>query len=336
MGITELQFSKGFGDPALIWRMPEVLKSVYDDTRYDVTITGIQGNGVPADYQYSVTLINPDRLTTNHQIVGPTSPIARKSTKYSFTPPSGAESVSIGVGLYESIPWIENAETKTQPGIIDRTSSSYPLVCKMSQFKGFGSIQGKSAYRLTFPVVYDMTVRGTPEQIFEINRDLIPSKGASLRFRFKRGLMSTNTRLLVESTDNGGVTWRQLTSIRGLSDERYEPDSFRMKVSLPVSKNPVRVRFRLVSLGGVVFTHADSKKLPTGIFIDDIQVVKADTLTFKKDNLFTGSTNSFTLNQATAGKTLAVGEEWGLRLRAKLGGRWFPYGPPLKVKVVKR
>lgn len=336
LAISELQFSKGFGDPALIWRMPEVLKSVYNDMRYDVKVTGIQGINTPTELEYSVTLIHPDRLTSSHLITGSATPVTRKSTRYTFTPPVGAEAISIGVGTYEAASWKENAEAKKQPGIIDLTASSYPIICKMDQFKGFGSIEGKSAYRLTFPVSYDMTVRGTPEQIFELNRDLIPSKGASLNFRFKRGLMSTNTGLVVEGTTDGGVSWKTMTSIMGLSDNSYKPATFSKKVPLPVSANPLRIRFRLYSLGGVIFPHSGMEKLPTGIFIDDITVKNSKMLTLKKDNLFSGTTKSFTLNQATAGKTLAVGEEWALRMRAKLGGKWFPYGPLKKVKVVKR
>lgn len=50
----------GFGDATLVFR-PQGFDygPPARDTRYDVSITGVAGNGVPAQFQYSVTVIDP-------------------------------------------------------------------------------------------------------------------------------------------------------------------------------------------------------------------------------------------------------------------------------------
>lgn len=336
--ITGIVANSFFGDPAMIWKMPAnvAVKSVYNDTSYTVSVTGIKGCSVPTRHTYRVTLIDPDRLVDSHAISGSSKPVVGKSAKYSFTAPSGAESIIVGVSKYEAAKWTETAESGKASSILDGTSFTYPLVCSMSQFPGFGSIEGKNAFRLTFPVCYDMIRRCVPEQSFELNREIIAGSGAKLSFQFKRGLMSTDTRMVVESSCDGGVSWKALTMIAGGSNTNYVPTTDTRKIALAASSSPVRVRFRLYAAGSTVFAHHGLERCPTGIFIDSITVTNCTSLRLKRENVLSGTKNVFTLNKTTAGTKLVAGDYWGIRMRAKLGGKWFPYGPVKKVKIAKK
>ena len=326
-----------FGDPAMIWKMPATaaVKSVYNDTSFTVSVTGIQGTGVPPNHSYKVTLINPDRLTCSHAISGSAKPVAGKSTSYSFLPPSGAQSIIVGVSKYEPATWLETAEAGTTGAILNGTAGTYPLACAMAQFPGFGTIEGKYAFRLTFPVCYDLILRGAPEQNFELNREIIANKGAALSFKYKRGLMSTDTRMVVEGSYDGGVSWKALTTISGESNTSYVPKTCSKQIALASSDCPLRIRFRLFAAGNTIFHHQGMEKYPTGIFIDSITTTNCTSLTLKKQNVLNPTAKSFTLNKASAGAKLVTGDYWGIRMRAKLGGRWFAYGPVKKVKVAK-
>ncbi len=335
--ISDLRYNSNFGDPALIWRMPDEasVKSVYDDLSFTVQVSGIGGLSVPVSHTYKVTLIHPDRLTSSHKITGSTDAVAGQSTKFTFTPPSGTESILIGVSKYQPAVWSETAENGDTGAFIKRAVGSYALSCKMAQYEGFGVIEGLSSFRLTFPVNYDLNLKGVPEQIIELDREIIPGKDAALTFKYKRGLMSTQTSLDVEATQDGGVSWKRVSSITGLSDTNYVPTVFTKKIALAKSAVPMRFRFRLKSIGGLVFSHQGLEKLPTGIFFDAITTTGCEWLNPKKQNSFSKSTKTFTLNNNTAGFKMSAGDNVSIRMRVKLGGRWFPYGDVKKVSVVK-
>lgn len=335
--VSGVKSNSSFGDPAIIWKMPDsaAVKSVRDDTSFTVQLSGISGPGVPASHAYKVVLIHPDRLTSNHKIAGPTDAVVGKSTKFTFTPPSGSESILIGVSKFQPASWRETAENGDSGAFIRRTSGPYPLACKMAQFEGFGGIEGSYAFRLTFPVNYDLNLKGVPDQIIELDREIIPGAGASLNFQYKRGLMSTQSQLYVEVTEDGGVSWKTVSTISGLSDTEYVPDLFSKKIGLAKSSIPLRVRFRLHAVGGLVYCHLGWEKLPTGIFLDSITTQGCQWLNPQKQNSFSKTTKSFTLNNNTAGFKMLAGDKVAIRMRAKLGGRWFPYGDVKKVAVVK-
>ena len=62
--VTVVSRAVGYGDNSIVWGVPATVsaKSVSSDTRWNVTVSNIQGEGVPASYSYSVTLIDPDHL----------------------------------------------------------------------------------------------------------------------------------------------------------------------------------------------------------------------------------------------------------------------------------
>lgn len=337
VSIKPIRQSLGFGDPTIVWEVGAGIasQSVYGDTLYRVQVSGIAGPGVPTSHSYSVTLINPNRLTSNQSIIGSATPRATKSSTYTFTPPSGSEALQVEALIRQPAKWVENSESAKTTKVIDRTGSNYSLITAGSALPGFGAVSGTRSFRLTFPLTYDLIARGVPEQSFEIAREILPNKGAKLSFLFRRGFMTTTSFLAVETSSNDGLTWKTLGKpIKGVSNSRYDSKKSSMSLALPRSSTPLRVRFRYYTTGGAVYTHEGAPKSPTGIFIDDIKTSKCDWLESKKLNALPKSSTKFAFKSTTAGTKLVKGQKWHLRLKTRLGGKYF--NGPLKPVTIAR
>ncbi len=333
--VSNIKRDTNYGDPAMVWQVPDpvLARSVFKDTTYNVSIAGISGTGVPTSYSYSVTLINPNSLTSDQMLSGASTLAAAGSATYTFTPPSRAEAINVLAARRSSTPWKSDGESSALPALIDGTAANYDLVATTSTFQGFGTVSGLKAFHLTFPTVYDATVRGVPQQYFEIDRDILPNSSATLAFKFRRGFMTTGSSLVVEMTADGGVTWVQLgAAINGISNSMDTSVSTTTR-PLPLSTEAIRVRFRYFTKGGAVFTHDTTPTYATGIFIDDITTTNCDWLEEKKMNSVATTATSFLMNATSAGATFASGQKWHLRLRTKLGGKWFPAGPSKIVTI---
>ena len=334
--IVSIRRSNDYGDPAIIWEVNSAVSvlSVYNDVTYHISVSGIAGKGIPTFYNYSVILINPDRLLTNPQPVGAASLLASGSATYTFTAPTGAEGIQVLAARRSSKSWTENAEKPASAKVIDGTGKNYPLIVKPSSFSSFGNVTGSYAFHLTFPVAYDILKRGVPEQTFEINRDIIAKTKAKLTFHFRRGFMTLSSTLVVESTSDGGVSWKALGApIKGISNTAYSTSSVSASRSLPKSVIPIRIRFRYFTNGGTIYTHESAPSSPTGIFIDDISVKNCDWLEPIKGKTYSAATTQFVFDSAAVGTKLIPGSRWQLRLRTKLGGKWFPAGPAKAIAV---
>lgn len=332
--ITSTRINNEYGDPAIVWQVSAsvAITEVYTDTKFNVQVSGISGEGVPATYDYSVTLINPNRLLDNHTITGVSKLASTGSAKFTFKVPGHAEALQVVAAQKSSTVWKETAEKAAK--VIDRTASTYPLQVKTTSFAGFGIVSGQSSFRLTFPNAYDMIARGVPEQSFELDRDILPKKNAKLKFLYRRGYMTKGSVLAVEISSNDGVTWKTLgTPIKGVNDTKFDMKATAATLALPKSTIPIRIRFRYYTTGGAIYTHEAAKTSPTGIFLDDITVTKCDWLETKKVNSLSSTATAFSFTKGTAGVSLVKGKQWYLRLRAKVGGRWFHHGPPKAISI---
>ena len=328
--------SNDYGDPAIIWQVGAAanVSSVSKDTTFKVQISGIGGDNIPSSFSYSVTLINPNLLTSNQQITGASAVPPGASSSYTFQAPAGAEGVLVQASRKSSTRWRENAEDPGKSSVVDGTTGNYPLVVKTSSIVGFSGVTGSRSFRLTFPTSYDVITRGVPDQSFEIDRDLIANANAKLSFQFRRGYMTRSSTLVVETSTNGGATWRVLgDSIKGVSDTQIDIAVTTATRSLPKSAVPIHVRFRYFTRGGSIYTHEAAPNAPTGIFIDEITTTGCDWLEQKKVNVLPVSATQFTFRSSTAGTSLTKGDEWRLRMRTKLGGKWFPPGPSKTVTI---
>jgi hypothetical protein len=335
--VSNVKANGNYGDPALIWevRGAAASKSVFSDATFNVEVSGIRGTGIPSSFSYSVTLINPDRITSNQSLGGPGLSPSNQTTVHTLTPPPGAEELAVTSFLKKSTRWTEGAEKKKKPKVIGRTAKNYPLVAQMSSFPGFGVVSGPRAFHLTFPVSYDLIVRGIPEQSFELDRQIIPASNAKLRFLFRRGYMTKGSTMVIEISGNGGVTWKKVgKSFTGVSNTTYDANVSSASISLPKSDQPIRIRFRYFTKPGIpIYTHEASPSSPTGIFIDDITTKNCYWLEAKKTTALPTDARQFDFNAASAGGSLTEGSRWCLALRTKLGGKWFPYGPMKTVTI---
>lgn len=334
--VGSLRRSTEFGDPALIWDVsPTVsVQSVPKDTTYNVSISGIVGLGIPTSYNYSVTLINPDRLLSYPQPLGASSVPAKGSATYTFAPPHGAEGFQLIASQKNSTPWKEDAETTTKSKIIDGTGANYPIIAKATSFSGFSVPLGKAAFHLTFPTAYDVIQRGVPDQTLEIDRDILANAKAKLTFLYRRGFMTKTSFLAVESSSDGGISWTAIgTPIKGVSDTQFDTGISSASLTLPKSTTPVRIRFRYFTTGGSIYTQEAAPNYPTGIFLDEISATNCDWLEQKKVTTYPATAAQFIFNAKSAGIPLVKGAQWNLRLRTKLGGKWFPAGTAKTVKV---
>lgn len=334
---------EGYGDPAIVWEVnpSAAVDTVYSDVTFKVRVTGIrsldpQDEVIPSTYEYSVTLINPDRITSPQSLAGSASVPAAKSVIYTFRPPSGAEALQVASYKKSTAKWKENAEGSAKPKVIASTGKNYSLVTKASAYPMFGIVSGKNYFRLTFPVSYDPIVRGVPTQSFELDREILPAANAKLKFAYRRGFMTRSSTLVAEASTNGGSTWKVIGSaIKGVSDTQYDTRVSQASFPLPKSTTPVRVRFRYFTNGGSIYTHEAAPTYPTGIFIDDITTEKCTTLDLVKTNFLSGTATKFVFNSNTAGAKLKKGETWQIAMRTKLGGKWFPPGPPKALVIAK-
>jgi hypothetical protein len=307
------------GDPTISWEVPpeHAARSFPQDRTYSVTVSGISGLGVPTSHSYQFTLINPDTITSDQSLSGTAVPHPGTPANYSFTTPESAE--ALRVNTYRQIPvsWTETAETGTASSIIDLTEDAYALVSNVNP------VAGARSFRLTHP-----TLQSPADQIFELGRQIIPKANATLTFRYKRGYMTSNSKLDMESSADGGATWLQIgTTISGLGTT-LNNSVLSGSAALPASQSPVLLRFRFYYGGtGGIYTNDAPPGSLTGIFIDTITLTNADWLEPRKTNDLPAGATFFTLDTTTQGGPMLVGEQWHLALQTKLGNNWFPDGP---------
>lgn len=333
--IKAVRTSPTYGDPAIVWEVDgrAAVQSVSKDTRFTVMVKGIAGDGVPSSHEYSVVLINPDQLTSNQSFRGPRQVSAKSSAVLSCPVVPGAEARKVTTYVIRKANWKESAEKKRKTSVVDHTGSAYPLVARMSSFPGFGGVAGKKAFHLTFPTIYDLIERGIPDQIFELDRAILPKSRARLDFLYRRGFMTKASHLVVEISRDGGLTWKRAgKKISGTTNTTIDYSIDKASIPLPKSSKPIRVRFRYYVTGtSAVYVH--DKKTPTGIFIDDIEARRCQWLEVSKTKgLPTGAT-SFKLSRATGGRGFRKKSKLMVGMSSRLGGHWFPDGPLKKIRV---
>lgn len=324
-----------FGEPALVWEITDAgaaAKAVTADTTFNVTVAGIGGSGIPATHSYAVTLINPDLITSDQCLFGPASPATTTTASYQFTPPGGAEAMQVNVFQAVTAAWSEGAEDNPAPRVTAATTGGYAFrsTCSFGDDPGFKPLVGSKSFRLALPVLYDPRLNGPPPaQSFELDRDLLPGTNARLNFKFQRGYMTAGTHLAIESSADGGITWSQLGSLIDGSESGVRDaapyDVFR---DLAPSSVPVRIRFRLfLTPNASAYSDDLFATYPSGVFFDSIGTTNCQWLDLKQANDLAATASGFSLNATTAGVVPANNLELRLRLRAKLGNRWMPYGP---------
>jgi len=320
-----ISIATGYGDNSIVWKAPTAaaVTAVNTDTTFKVKVSNFDTPaGHVASYTYSVTLMNPEKMTETIPVSGTATPPATGSANYFFTRPDFSDAVEVGCFKLLPATWTEGAEDAS-PLVIDRTTNgaAAPLISTTYHNTGTKSL------RLTLPTSYDPVVGGAPDQSFEIDRDIVLASGAKLNFAYKRGQMTANMFMNVETSLDGGVTWSALTTLQynggtGI-DSAFSTASF----DLPTS-GVMRVRFRLYytpATGGTIYTVGNTPGTTTGVYLDDISVTNCKWLQKKAALSPAAPATQVTFNSAAVGETLVPGDTWWLRGRAMMGGRWMAY-----------
>jgi len=325
----------GFAENAIVWQVPAAVADTVaaQDRTYHVTVDGIANAGA-ATHSWSVTLIDPNRLEVDLDVSGPATPLAGATSRYAFEPVAAATRVEAGAFLREPASWEEGAEDGESEWIVDGTEDSYPLRASVTQVApgvaGEFFAAGSKAFHLSFPTIYDVATGGVPEQWFEIDRELLPSGGAEVRFELRRGYMTSASELRCEASIDGGISWQLLGDpIAG----KGTPDSDFVTHArpLPVTSSPLRLRFRLVHPGGSGLYAEDSNPgYAKNAFIDRIRVSHCAGL--RPGGTYDADADGFDFGPAQVGVPILGGQEWWLRIRPVIADSVFPWGPPRVVR----
>ncbi|BCU76970.1 hypothetical protein [Luteolibacter sp. LG18] len=319
--------TSGYGDNSIVWQVPAAaaVKAVNSDTTFKVKVSNFDiPSGHVGSYTYSVTLMNPEKLTDSLIVSGSATPPATGSTNYFFARPDFSDAVEVGCFKVQPATWTEGAEDSPAPKVIDRTTNGAAAPLIATTYHNTGA----KSFRLTIPTSYDPVVGGAPDQSFEIDRDIVLASGAKLNFAYKRGQMTANMFMNVETSLDGGVTWSVLNTLQYNGTNNLDAAFTSASLDLPTS-GILRVRFRLYytpATGGTIYTVGNTPGTTTGIYLDDISVTNCKWPD-KRGTLSTVSpATQVAFSSATVGETLVPGDTWWLRARAMMGGRWMAYG----------
>lgn len=338
LAISNRTLSTHLDEKCVSWRVDAsaAVQNVTADLTFHVTVSNFTLSGVPASHSFSVTLINPEIVTPEKALTGSAQPPANGTAAYALTPTAGAESIQVNSFQASSTAWTENAEVDPAPGIIDQTyktfrdHTGYALQSPMSfPGGGFAALQGTKSFRLTHAVRMDAIANKVPDEMFEMQREILPAASGALQFLYRRGYMSVASTLFIEITSDNGVTWQTLgTPIVGVGNS-LDAAAATWTGTFPAPNVLYRVRFRYSRTDplGAFFDNTNYPTAATGIFLDNITTTNCTWMDLKKTNEVVGDLAKFTLNNTSAGVTLTNGSPLRLRARAKLGGTWMSYGP---------
>ncbi len=310
----------GYGDNSVVWEPEGLPATVTDDAPYVVTVSGIDGTGVPSSKTYTVRLFNPEMLGDAVTVSGAaTLPASGRS--YTFNSIAQADSYQLEVSRGNQDAWVEGAEDAPAPQIVEAVSPGYSL-------RQTGLVRtGAKAFQLTFPSgVFT-------DQAFTVIRGMIPASNSHLRYYDRARFSTTNTTLSAQVSADGGGTWTTVFSRNGvgLSSSLWDADWVARDIDVGVyAGKAIQVRFIMKANGGGVVQNVTANH---GFFIDDMTVTGSTQLADPVVTTLPGTATSFVLDSATAGTTLTGGGAYVMRVRPNVGTHWFGYGAMKTVTV---
>lgn len=299
------------GDNTIVWEPTGLPSTITEDVVYTVTVSGISGIGGVTSHTYQVKLFDPNRLENPVSIVGSAEPPTSGAT-YTFNAIPQAAGYELRVSPALLATWTEGAEDSPPPQIEQHTTGSYPL--RQTALKRTGN----KAFQLVTP--------DYNPQSFVITRDVIPTATSRLQWYDRARYTIPTTTLDVEVSTDSGSTWTSVFSRIGVGNltTLWDPNWISRSVNLAAFEgNLVQIRFIMRLNGGSYFNQTGSD---FGFFIDDITVTNAYDVSNAKVTSLDAAANSFVLNSSTAGAPLAVDRAYLMRIRPKVGCRWFPDG----------
>ena len=260
-------FVANVGENTLVWvpdNMPTSTVSNFSrpgaDTPYTVTVSNVKISGVPRDFNYTVTVFDPqtpgaDKMST--VITGSTTPSAGFAALYAISPVSGADSYQWQSAVSTPFTGSYGAENGLA-GITSTLSSGYSPVAS-----GI-SASGSASYHLAHPG--STTIRPT-DQLLTLDRTFLAGPSSKLRFKSRLGWASVNQTAMVELSTDGGITWQQIYQQVGSGGAGEVVFSSRTVDLSPYAERIITLRFAYRVASGTYFYQTDPG---VGWYLDDI------------------------------------------------------------------
>jgi len=331
---------RSYADNTIVWKSSnpsDIPSAEFDDVNINISVSNISINGNPTSYDYSVTIINPNRLTENTSLTGNTTPPVSGAT-YAFNQIDHAEEYEFQISAVAPITWAEGAEDETSDFVIDGTSDNYSFreayrwnSYDQSAFWNSGS----KAFHLAFP---DNVLPLSIETIM-INRTILPKPGGSMSFSMRKGYMAPDTKLEVQYSENGGGSWFTLASYTGNIDNNSDnpsglPDNsfLTQNINLEATGTQILIRFLLHQPSPTgVYDISTYNGYPVGVYIDDIEFQNCEWLQSLSQSSILSNSQLVSLDESSIGGQLQTDTSYILRVRSKIGNVWMPFGQPLEV-----
>jgi hypothetical protein len=234
-----------------------------EDLTFAVAISGVKIGGVATNFNYSVTVFDPDAApapTGAPSLSGPPEPEMGRSNRFLITAITNASGYDFRVGTLIPLRRIDPVLPDVTPNI----SALYPLV----QTNIFAS--SNAAFHLAH------TTPARP-QTFALNRYIVPSDRSELRFQSRLGASSTGQVARVQVSLDDGSSWREIYSQPG--QERASEQAFAMR-RIPLSDfagRVIQIRFEYgFRFGELIYAPGTGDQI--GWYIDDISITSAEEL----------------------------------------------------------
>jgi hypothetical protein len=297
---------QGFGEESLVWvprGMPVDCRTTnyfdtVQDTVYHIRIQGALVEGIPRDWEYTVTVFDPacpgpDRLVP--AISGPDSLRRFEPGQYSLTEVQQASGYEWRQGQLALITWVEGAEgggTRLEPCITE----GYSAITSARRASGFNS------FHLAQPEPVS--------QVLRFRASFIPGPGAALVFSSLLAYATPGQVARVQVSLDGGIHWQDVFRQSGSSGAQTYFSEKTVDLS-PFQGQVIQLRFNYDYAGGAYYPQTDGQ---VGWFIDQIRLRKVEELIDPKVNEL-GSARSFGYSSSAEGRHL-------LQARARLFGQY--------------
>ncbi len=310
----------GYGDNTLVflpgnladsaaWPKPSV------DTVYDVRITHVRIEAATRDFQYTVTVFDPEVASgPAPSLQGAARLTVGESADYTITPMLGAAQYQWRSLTTEPYPWVDGAEAGGSD-LEAATSAGYSVLDDRISATGARS--------------YHLAHVSPTDQVLRLRTTVLPGAGGAVRFASRLGLSSSAQTARLELSEDDGLSWRTLWEQAGRqtgSTTSLGESSFTEKVvSLSAWAGrtvQLRWRYALDRNAGAYYPQAT---VGVGWYIDDIRLTDTERVGVA------GAPRAATLGVArfTAETTGTV----RLQARAGLFGGYAEWGATMPVSV---
>ncbi|MDB4507052.1 hypothetical protein N9055_02425 [Akkermansiaceae bacterium] len=314
----------GFGDYAdatIVWQPQGIPTDFSDDITYTITVENIFGGG-PTSHSYTVTVINPNVLEDLELVGSDTPPV--EGANYYFGPVRAADEFDFEISQRAAFTGTEDAEGEA--GVIDGTADNYSLV-GAHEFLDGSFFVGSRSFWLSFE---RSDIFPPTPQFLQVDRDLATTVGAQMTFKYRRGFMTSESRMDVEVSYDGGVSWEAIGD-RIVGTSAIDSNFITTTVNLPVS-NGFSLRFIKTWDGASgFFSVAAAPNRAVGIFIDDISFTNTEIATEPVVVTLPATSQQATLDSEILGAQLAPGQVYSIRVRPRVADFAFAWSPVKQV-----